>query len=59
MNGINSSLTLSPADHGGFIVWGGGYHGDMRLTLFAGSLAECLEFIRDHMVSHLNKRTAT
>ena len=47
--GMNHSLEISPAKHGGFVVKDGwtGYRdpGVIREALFAGTLADCLEFI--------------
>jgi hypothetical protein len=54
---MSAYLTIAPADHGGFGVWSDASRGEMRKILFAGSLDECLEFIRGQMVDHLNKGT--
>ena len=47
-----NALTIMPAEHGGFVVMqGGAYdaHSDRmtgRVLMFAGSLADCLEYLR-------------
>jgi hypothetical protein len=43
-------FTILAAEHGGFIVWNDmAGMGQMRSILFAGTLDECLKFIRDRM----------
>jgi hypothetical protein len=47
-----NTLEIVPAEHGGFIVLTGSRYSDagrFSPPLFAGSLADCLEFMRDRL----------
>lgn len=50
-----SALTIAPAEHGGFVVWSEASYGDRahyaRPMLFAGSLTDCLEFVRSQLAT--------
>lgn len=41
-----SHLTIQAAKHGGYVVVGNTDYGELRSALFAGSLADVLEFVR-------------
>jgi hypothetical protein len=47
------SLNITPAKHGGFIVLGSSDYGADRSPLFAGTLVECLEFMRAKLAARV------
>jgi hypothetical protein len=54
----NKTFTILAADHGGFIVWNEMANmGQMRSILFAGTLDDCLSFIRSKLVNLPRSRT--
>jgi hypothetical protein len=58
MNG----LTITPADHGGYVVWSDARFGDERhyprAMLFAGSLTDALDFMRKTLAEQAEARAA-
>lgn len=58
MNG----LTISPADHGGYVVWSDPRFSERdfaRSMLFAGSLTDALEFMRKTLAEQAESRAET